>query len=228
MRLTAFRKSSWYLKYGHVHLQGANALSSWNQLLTEASLGGHLVQLYGKDDLCLAKNVGRFLSEGMRQLDGLLVIATPTHTQAISRHLAEEAASAALAAERDGRLVFLDARETLDRLLVEGQPDKYRFESVVGRVLSEVLSRSRSGKVRAFGEMVSLLWADGHQEQARVLESLWNEHLAGSRCSLYCAYSIDLFGDGVDPAGLSAIVGAHSHLLAGHNTVLSSVSAGSR
>ena len=29
----------------------------------------------------------------MRQLDGLVVIATPAHTQAIARHLAEEAAS---------------------------------------------------------------------------------------------------------------------------------------
>jgi hypothetical protein len=200
-------------------------MSSWNQLLTEASSGGHVVQLYGKDDRSLAKNVGRFLAEGVRQLDGLVVIATPAHTQAISRHLAEEGAGAALAAEREGRLVFLDARETLDRLLVEGQPDRRRFESVVGGVLTEVLACSGSGKVRAFGEMVSLLWVGGHQEEARILEGLWNELLAGSRCSLYCAYAIDLFGDGVDTAGLSAIVAAHSHLLAGHNTLLSSVPA---
>lgn len=203
-------------------------MSSWNKLLTEAASGGHVVQLYGRDDRSLARNVSRFLVEGMRQLDGLVVIATPAHTQAISRHLTEEGASLTLAAEREGRLVFLDARETLNRLLVEGKPDKSLFESVVGGVLSDVLASSGSGKVRAFGEMVSLLWADGHQEQAVALEGLWNELLAGSRCSLYCAYAIDLFGDGVDPAGLSAIVGAHGHLLAGHNTLLTNVPAGSR
>ena len=203
-------------------------MSSWSQLLTEASSGGHVVQLYGRDDPFLARNVSRFLAEGMRQLDGLVVIATLAHRQAISRHLAEEGAGAALAAERHGRLVFLDARETLDRLLVEGRPDKSLFESVIGGVLSDVLAGSGSGKVRAFGEMVSLLWADGHQEQAMTLEDLWNELLGRSRCSLYCAYAIDLFGDGVDTAGLSAIVRAHSHLLAGHSTLLSSASAGSQ
>lgn len=202
-------------------------MSSWSNLLTEASSGGHVVQLYGRDDWFLARSVSHFLMEGARQLDGLLVIATPAHRQAISRHLAEEGGGAALAAEREGRLVYLDARETLDRLLIDGQLDESRYESVVGGVLSEVLARSCSGKVRAFGEMVSLLWADGHPEQARVVESIWNERLAGSRCSMYCAYAIDLFADGVDTAGVSAILGAHSHILAGRNTLLSSASAGS-
>src|SRR5688572_30014603 len=203
-------------------------MSSWNKLLIEASSGGHMVQLYGKDDWFLARNVSHFLAEGARQLDGLLVIATPAHRQAISRHLAEESAGAALAAEREGRLVSLDARETLDSLLVGGQLDESRYESVVGGVLSEVFARSGSGKVRAFGEMVSLLWTDGQPEQARVLESLCNERLAGSRCSMYCAYAIDLFADGVDTAGVSAIVGAHSHILAGRNALLSCASAGSQ
>jgi hypothetical protein len=202
-------------------------MSAWNKLLTEAESGGHVVQLYGRDDRFLAKNVSRFLAEGMRQRDGLVVIATPTHTQAIARHLAEEGASAALTAEREGRLVFLDARETLDRLLVDGRPVRALFESVVGGVLSDVLAGSGSGKLRAFGEMVSLLWADGKRDEAALLERFWNGLLAGSRCSLYCAYAIDLFGDGVDPTDLSAIVSAHSHLLAGDRTVLSNAVAGS-
>ena len=203
-------------------------MSSWSKLLTEASSGGHVVQLYGKDDWFLTKSVSQFLMEGARQLDGLLVITTSAHRQAISRHLADEGGGAALAAEREGRLVYLDARETLDRLLIDGRLDESRYESVVGGVLSEVLARSRSGKVRAFGEMVGLLWADGHPEQARLVESIWNERLAGSRCSMYCAYAIDLFADGVDTAGVSAILGAHSHVLAGRNTLLSSASAGSQ
>jgi hypothetical protein len=197
-------------------------MSSWNKLLSEANPGGHVVQLYGRDDQFLAKNVSRYLAEGMRQLDGLIVIATPAHIHAISRHLAEEGASAALAAEREGRLIFLEARETLDRLLAGGRPDRSLFESVIGGVLSGVLACSGSGKVRAFGEMVSLLWADGKQDEAAILEGFWNELLDGSRFSLYCAYAIDLFGDGVAQTDVSAIISAHSHLLAGHNTLLSS------
>jgi hypothetical protein len=197
-------------------------MSTWTELLTHTEAGDHVVQLYGEDDQLLAKNVSRYLAEGMRRLDGLIVIATPEHTQAIARHLAEEGASATREAERDGRLVFLDARTTLDSLLVDGQPDQARFDSVIGGALRDVRARSGSGKLRAFGEMVSLLWVDGYHAEAERLEAQWNGLLAGSDYSLYCAYRIDLFGKDMDKSGLRSIVGAHTHVLAGSRTLLSS------
>jgi hypothetical protein len=197
-------------------------MSSWTKLLTHAESGDHVVQLYGEDDQLLAKNVSRYLAEGMRRLDGLIVIAIPEHTQAIARHLTQDAASATLEAERSGRLVFLDARTTLDRLLVGGRPDERLFDSVVGEGLREVRARSGSGKVRAFGEMVGLLWSEARYAEAERLEALWNALLAGSDYSLYCAYRIDLFGEDVDKAALSSIVASHTHLLAGPRTLLSS------
>ncbi len=197
-------------------------MSTWTELLTHTVSGDHVVQLYGEDDQLLAKNVSRYLAEGMRRLDGLIVIATPGHTQAIARHLAEEGASATREAERDGRLVFLDARTTLDRLLAGGQPDQALFDTVIGGALDDVRARSVSGKVRAFGEMVSLLWCEGRHAEAEQLEELWNGLLAGSDYSLYCAYRIDLFGKDMDKPGLNTIVGAHTHVLAGPKTLLSS------
>lgn len=197
-------------------------MSSWTELLTHAESGDHVVQLYGEDDQLLARNVSRYLAEGMGRLDGLLVIATPEHTQATTRHLAQDDASATLEAERAGRLVFLDARTTLDRILVDGRPDEGLFDFVVGEAMREVRARSGSGKVRAFGEMVGLLWSEARYAEAEVLEALWNALLAGSDYSLYCAYRIDLFGEDVDKAALSSIVAAHSHLFAGPRTLLSS------
>jgi hypothetical protein len=197
-------------------------MSSWTELLTHAESGDHVVQLYGEDDQLLAKNVSRYLAEGMRRLDGLLVIATPEHTQAIARHLAQDDASATLEGERSGRLVFLDARTTLDRILVGGRPDEGLFDAVVGEAMREVRARSGSGKVRAFAEMVGLLWSEARFAEAELLESLWNALLAGSDYSLYCAYRIDLFGMNVDKGTLSSIVAAHTHLFAGPRTVLSS------
>jgi hypothetical protein len=197
-------------------------MSSWTELLTRAESGDHVVQLYGEDDQMLAKNVSRYLAEGMRRLDGLLVIATPEHTQATARQLAQDDASATLEAERAGRLVFLDARTTLERILVNGRPDEGLFDSVVGEAMREVRARSGSGKVRAFGEMVGLLWSEARYAEAELLEALWNALLAGSDYSLFCAYRIDLFGENVDKAALSSIVAAHTHLFAGPRTVLSS------
>jgi DcmR-like sensory protein len=197
-------------------------MASWIELLTRAESGGHVVQLYGEDDRLLAKNVSRFLAEGLRRLDSLIVIATPEHIEGIARYLADEAGSAAQDAEREGRLVYLDARATLDQLLRDGRPDQARFNAVVGERLREIGGRSGSGKVRAFGEMVSLLWSEERYAEAELLEELWNGLLAGSQYSLFCAYRIDLFGPRADPVRLSPIVEAHTHLFAGAGTVLSS------
>ena len=197
-------------------------MSSWTELLTHAEPGDHVVQLYGADDQLLAKNVSRYLAEGMKRLDGLVVVATPPHTHAIARHLAEEGAGATREAERSGRLVFLDARTTLDRILADGQPDETLFDSIVGEAMRTVRARSGSGKVRAFGEMVGLLWGEARYAEAERLEELWNALLAGSDFSLYCAYRIDLFDRDLDKPGLNSIVAAHTHLFAGPRTLLSS------
>ncbi len=194
-------------------------MSSWTELLSHAGSGDHVVQLYGQDDQLLARNVSRYLAEGMRRQDGLVVVATPDHTQAIARHLAEEGASATREADREGRLRFLDARTTLDRLLVDGQPDEALFDAVIGNAMREVEARSGSGKVRAFGEMVGLLWGEKRYVEAGLLETLWNTLLEGNDYSLYCAYGIDLFGTDVDRAALNSIVGSHTHLCAGPRTI---------
>ncbi len=65
-------------------------MASWMDLLTRARPGEHIVQLYGRDDHLLARNASRYLAEGLRRGDGLVVIATPEHTSAIARHLVEE------------------------------------------------------------------------------------------------------------------------------------------
>jgi hypothetical protein len=197
-------------------------MASWAQLLTRAEPGEHVVQLYGEDDQLLTRNASRYLAEGLRRGDGLVAIATPEHTNAIARHLAEEKPRAAHDSVSAGRLVYLDARQTLADLLVSGRPDESRFRSVIGEAIAGVRERSRTGSVRAFGEMVSLLWEEGRPDDAARLEELWNTVLAECECSLFCAYRIDLFNHDGDAAALHPIVCSHDHVLAGSGTLLSS------
>ena len=49
-------------------------MSSWAELLRQAEPRQHVVQLYGEDDQLLARNVSRYLGEGLAQADGCLVI----------------------------------------------------------------------------------------------------------------------------------------------------------
>jgi len=199
-------------------------MSSWSELLDHAEPEEHIVQLYGRDDQLLTRNVSRFLAEGLRGGDGLIVISTSQHADAIVRRL-NEASAGTSAALREGRLVLLDARTTLDRFLVNGEPDHELFRRVVGSVLQDLRTRSISGKIRAFGEMVGLLWVDGQQAAAIRLEQYWNELLVGSTSSLFCAYPIDIFDGGTDMNGLDAVLCAHTHMYAGPGTMLSSARA---
>lgn len=193
-------------------------MATWAELLGGAEPGDHLVQFYGDDDRLLSRNVSRFLAEGLRRGDGVVVIATPEHTRAIVRHLVDELPGP----PPEGRIAYLDAGETLRRLEVHGSLTESRFRSVIGDAVAPVRARSTTGTVRAFGEMVNLLWHEGRHEDAHHLEELWNAVLAEYRCSLFCAYGIDLFARPADAASLQPLIATHHHVFAGAGTLISS------
>jgi MEDS: MEthanogen/methylotroph, DcmR Sensory domain len=196
-------------------------MSLWSDLLNRAAPEEHLVQLYGEDDRLLVRNLVRYLGEGLRRGDALVVIATPEHARAITLELTA-AGPAAAAAAREGWLVVLDARETLDRFLVDGRPNADRFFEIVGGIVEEARRCSASGRVRAFGEMVGLLWMAGRRTEALSLEDCWNDLLRGSACSLFCAYPIDAFEQAEASGDLRALLGPHTHMSLGPMTLLSS------
>jgi hypothetical protein len=48
--------------------------------------------------------------------------------------------------------------------------------------------------VRAFGEMVAVLWAAGRREAALELERLWGQACERGQLTLLCAYPRSAFG----------------------------------
>jgi hypothetical protein len=171
----------------------------------------HIVQLYGKDDRLLTRNVGRYLSEGLRRGDGLLVIGTAEHRHSLVRRLTEERTYTRAVLE--GRLVFLDAEATLNRFMVDAEPDQARFERIIGEALHGVRTRAVHSGIRAYGEMVGVLWKAGQLSAAVRLEELWNELLHSSDVSLFCAYPIDVFSPEFQSESVDALLCAHTHLV---------------
>src|SRR5215207_2889101 len=147
-------------------------MSSCAELLDRLEPEEHVVQLYGADDRLLTGNVGRYLSEGLKRGDGLLVIASPEHRSTLVRQLREDTAYPKAVLE--GRLVFLDAATTLARFMVNGVLDPARFHAAVGQALRGVQLRAVHTGVRAYGEMVGLLWKATEYTAAIQLEQLWN------------------------------------------------------
>jgi hypothetical protein len=195
-------------------------MSSWARLLEDAEPAEHVVQLYGEDDQLLTRNVSRYLREGLRRGDGLLVIATPEHSTAFTRQLQEQGEDPS-AAVADGRLVVLDAEATLARFMVDGQPDWERFEGVIGDAMRQVRPQPGRNGLRAYGEMVGVLWEAGQVSAAIQLEEHWNRLLSSHSFTLFGAYPIDILGSELQTSVLAAIVRAHTHVLAGPRTLLS-------
>lgn len=153
----------------------------------------HVVQFYERDHDLIA-GVGAYLLDAARAGDIAIVVATPAHLAAFEAALTDGGVDVA-AARSGGSLVSVDAADTLSQLLVSrGGPDPAAFDAIVGGL---VRCAAGTGKqVRAYGEMVALLWDAGDVAAAIDLETLWNDLGTREAFSLYCAYpSASVSGD---------------------------------
>jgi len=113
----------------------------------------------------------------------------------------------------DSQLIFLDAGETLARLMNGGQPDWRLFERVIESAINRFARQSEGTALRIYGEMVGLLWNAGKYAAAIRLEQFWNQLLSSYSFNLYCAYPIDVFGNEFQVAALDALLCAHTHVI---------------
>lgn len=137
------------------------------------------------NDQELVDSTCEYLVAGVQAGDALLVVATEPHRRAIEAALAGAGLDLARA-RADGRLRTFDAQGLLGRFMVGGRPDRARFEESVGAALRGIAELGRP--VRAFGEMVALLWDAGSPGAAVELEDLWNELRTQTGFSLLCGY----------------------------------------
>ncbi len=189
-------------------------MSPWQKLLERPSPREHLLQLCDVDGQALANNVSHYLLEGLNRGDGLLVIATEEHREAFCRCLEKLGADPKRAIE-SGQLSLLDAEEMLARFMRNGQPDWDLFESAIGSTMRKVRRAADSAGLRAYGEMVGILWQSRQFSAAIRLEQFWNKLLSRSSFSLFCGYSMDVFGKEFQASALDALLCAHTHLVPG-------------
>jgi len=73
--------------------------------------------------------------------------------------------------------------------------DERLVSETLDRVIVRAASNSPSGKVRVFGEMVSLLLAQNDVPSAEHLEQLWNRMMQRHSISLLCNLHLNLQAD---------------------------------
>jgi hypothetical protein len=169
----------------------------------------HVCQIYGDDESFLDALEG-YIAGGLRSGEGVIAIATQAHLEALERRLRtldvdlDEAVA-------DDRFLALSAEATLDRFMVNGWPDDARFSETITSVIAR--ARAEGRKVRAFGEMVAVLWARGHYAATVRLEHLWNRLLENETFPLFCAYPKAGFTRGPSES-ISELRFAHSKVIA--------------
>jgi signal transduction histidine kinase/ActR/RegA family two-component response regulator len=180
-------------------------LSDWSEM----GDADHFVQFYEADGFLL-NSLSGFIGNAIRSGDGAIVVATKAHRDGLDELLRANEVNVT-AAVASGKYVSLDAAETLSKFMVDGSPEPNRFNEVLGNVIASVTDgRSR---VRAFGEMVALLWAEGNYNAAIQLEKLWNDLQNSHSFSLFCAYPMQGFGGETFVDKHDGVCSAHSRVL---------------
>jgi hypothetical protein len=171
----------------------------------------HAVQFYS-DDEGLCSTVAGFLSQGFVDGHPAIVIATRAHTEGILAHLRGRFIDVEKA-QQTGSLVVLDAQQTLDLFMDGDEPNEQRFESSIGRLVSNMVSGGKDRiLIRAFGEMVDVLWKQRRMEAALRLETLWNRLAQQYGFALLCGYAMGNFTR--QTRGFEQICREHTHVIA--------------
>lgn len=175
----------------------------------ELSACDHCVQIY-EDDVVFLDALEGFVAGGIRQGDAIILIATPAHLRGLESRLEASGFDVGAAIKRD-QYIALDAKESLDRFMVDGWPDEVLFAQFIDHLL--LRARGQHRKVRAFGEMVALMWAEGHCGATVRLEHLWTRLCQQESFSLFCAYPKTGFTENANDA-IAQVCAAHTRLYA--------------
>jgi hypothetical protein len=166
----------------------------------------HIVHIYPSNEAFLDALEG-FVAAGVDQNEAVVVIVTPEQLQALGERLRKR--SMDIDALQAGKaLIAMDADESLGKFMIRDWPDEALFLHFVHRILV----RTGNRRVRAFSELVALLWARGHREAMLRLEGLWHRACASTELTLLCAYPRDAFPED-RKSTIKDIQAAHSFVL---------------
>jgi MEDS: MEthanogen/methylotroph, DcmR Sensory domain len=166
----------------------------------------HFAQLFD-DAETRADAVAAFILEGEARDEHVLIAVTAPHWQLVTERLTRVGYPLA-ARLADGRLRMLDAAATLDRVMRCARPDPARFDETIGAPIRQLCDGG--ARLRACGELVDLLAAQGEFRAVVALEQLWNGLVRLRPFTLFCLYSSVHFGHPRSQDALRQICRAHT------------------
>jgi hypothetical protein len=186
--------------------KNANFQDFWAEIAPQ----DHVVQVYENEKVFLNTLEG-FVGSGLLTGDTVIVICRRKNLDKLRIRLERQDMDInSLIAAR--KYLPLEAKEVLSTFMVNDWPDEKLFFQTLNNMFRKV-TESRS-RIRAFGEMVSVLWEEGKYAATVHLEHLWNKFCETQQLCLYCAYPKSGFTR--DPAeSMKHICDTHSKIIAG-------------
>jgi hypothetical protein len=188
----------------------AAVATSDTALLINAPVGRHFAQFYRTPQERL-RSLGLFVETGLRRGNAVILIATPGDSETLLERLATMNLCP-VDRLKSGQLVILDSQATLNEFMVRDMPDWSRFRKTIGRALEDAHSVER-GSIRAYGDMVNILWNAGRVDAAIRLEEYWNELARIYPFSLFCGYTLDTQHESGYQGPLNEIARTHGDII---------------
>lgn len=184
----------------YTNLQSSEAIS--------ASRPPHLVRFY-EDDRILVHEWADFIGTALASGSAVVLIATKEHKEMLLRRVESFGISVGdimLA----GRLIAMNAEETLAQFFINGKLDGAKLKGVGREIICRASAAAFNGRVAAFGEMVAVLCAEGHTRAAIELEKAWNALAVELGFTLRCAYPLQQFQSAGRAEAFSQICAEHT------------------
>ena len=166
------------------------------------------------NEASLCRIVAAFLHEGLVVGHPAVVIATPEHSQGIVAELRAREVDIA-AAQASETLLVIDADSMMERFMADGVPNRDRFFAVAHAALDRASRGKKNCEIRAYGEMVDVLWKQGRDIAAIQLEVLWNQLGRARGFSLLCGYAM---GNFYKDASIQDVCRQHTHTIGSDGT----------
>lgn len=147
---------------------------------------GHEMTVYSSESF-LRSSVTEFLAPALQGEGAVVIVASAVHAAMLETALAERGIDLSRA-RRAGRLLVVDAAETLAEVRIGGAIDDARLRPLLEEVLDQAGTATR--EVRVYGEIVSLLWAEGDVAGAMQVEGLWEGLRRQRPFLLHCGYHV--------------------------------------
>lgn len=168
----------------------------------------HLIQIYENDEVFINSLVS-FATAGIAAGEVTIIIATGGHIQVLEERMMKKGIDIT-AAKKSDLYIPLDAGETIKTFMVNSWPDEEKFN----KLIIDLIARGNGRRIRAFGEMVALMWAQGFNGATIHLEHLWGKFCDSGVFCLFCAYPKSGFTQDIKTS-INDVCQKHSTVIAG-------------